>query len=103
MIASSYPPMLVGKKLYQQLQEIIDAECKVITEARYINMRQDLNGEELLIGDRILVCTDKEYGWLGYATIVGETNLSWKIQLDDTTWSNNKRNFEKNPKRILKA
>ena len=66
-------------------------------------MRQDLNGEELSIGDRILVCSEKEYGWLGYAKIVAETNLSWKIELEDTNTYNRKRNFEKNPKRILKV
>ena len=93
----------VGKKGMEQWNTVLAQIAKIDCENRYIGMRQDLNGEELSIGDRILVCYEKEYGWLGYAKIIGETNLSWKIELDDTTWSNNKRNFEKNPKRILKA
>ena len=66
-------------------------------------MKQDLNGEELSIGDRILICTEKDYGWLGYAKIIGESNLTWRIEIEDTNTYNRKRNFEKNPKRILKV
>lgn len=66
-------------------------------------MRQDLNGEELSIGDRILVCYEKDYGWLGYATITGETSLTWRIDFDNPNVYNRQRNFDKNPKRILKV
>lgn len=97
------PNIVLGQGSYSIYNAAITDAVRQIVEDRYYNMRQDLNGKELSIGDKILVCIEKEYGWLGYATIVGETNLSWKIELDDTTWYNNKRNFEKNPKRILKV
>lgn len=95
--------MAVGKQLHQRFQEVLDGIVKLDTEEKYINMRQDLNGEELSIGDRILVCTEKRYGWLDYAKIVGESNLTWRIEIEDTNTYNRKRNFEKNSKRILKV
>lgn len=65
-------------------------------------MKQDRNGLDLFIGDRILICIEKEYGWLGYAKILGETNLSWKIELEEDSYNKN-RLFNKDPRRILKA
>ena len=95
--------IVLGQRSYSMYNAVITDAVHQIVEDRYYNMRQDLNGEELSIGDRIIVCYEKEYGWLGYATIIGETNLSWKIELEDTNTYNKKRNFEKNPKRILKV
>ena len=95
--------MLMGKSTLNMFNEIIAQQLKYGVEERYINMRQDYNGQELGIGDKILICTEKEYGWLGYATIIGETPLSWKIEvLDPNAW-NKFRNIDKNAKRILKC
>lgn len=95
--------IVLGQRSYSLYNAAITDAVHQIVEDRYYNMRQDLNGADLSIGDRILVCHEKEYGWLGYAIIVGETNLSWKIMLENTNAYHKKRNFEKNPKRILKV
>lgn len=95
--------LVMGKFGLDAFNRLVLAATREWTEDRYYNMTQDLNGNELAIGDRILVCVEKDYGWLGYATIIGESKLTWRIKLEDSTNYNQTRNFDKNSKRILKA
>ena len=95
--------IVTGAKGISLWQDAINTACKEWIEDRYLTMRQDMNGEELSTGDRILVCYEKDYGWLGYATITGETSLTWRIDFDNPNVHNRQRNFDKNPKRILKV
>lgn len=63
----------------------------------------DKFGKELAIGDRIIVCFDKD-GWLSRATIIGESEKKWIIE--EEAYYNpeiiHKRRMDKNPRRIIK-
>lgn len=94
-------PQIYKKLTYQMLKQFLRKVS--VNFKKHTVGTQDLNGNELAIGDRILVCVEKDYGWLGYATIIGESKLTWRIKLEDATVYNQTRNFDKNSKRILKA
>ncbi len=95
--------MFLGERAYKAVTDVLKEHEKNACEDRYLNMTQDLNGNELVIGDKILICIEKDYGWLGYAHIIGESKLTWRIKLEDSNTYNQTRNFDKNPKRIIKC
>ena len=51
-------------------------------------MITDIDGKEIGIGDTILICSTKEYGWLDRYVIVGETKTQFKLKAVDSksTW-----------------